>query len=159
MPNAFTKSCTFENFYGQCAAFRLGVAETACRAGVLCADSMNTCMSGWWYYSAAPIGFLKSASFSERVSPVSGFLSLPFLTRFPHMRWHIQGQGFGNKMYISELFTVIGYLHTAGFKTRRGINFAKCKCCSIAQCNILVSPDTGTFQYLGLKHMRPVLTK
>ena len=69
------------------------------------------------YYSAAPIGFLKSTSFSERVLPVSGFLSLPFLTRFPHMRCHIQGQGFGNKMYISELFTVVGYLHTAGFKT------------------------------------------
>ena len=33
------------------------------------------------------------------------------------MRCHIQGQGFGNKMYISELFTVVGYLHTAGFKT------------------------------------------
>ena len=39
-----------------------------------------------------------------------------------------QGQGFGNKMYISELFTVVGYLHlhTAGFKKRRRINFAKC---------------------------------
>ena len=87
---------------------------------------MNTCMSGWYYYSAAPIGFLKSASFSERGLPVSGFLSLPFLTRFPHMRCHIQGQGFGNKMYISGLFTVVGYLHTAGFKNRWGINFAKC---------------------------------
>ena len=29
-------------------------------------------------------------------------------------------------MYISELFTVVGYLHTAGFKNRWGINFAKC---------------------------------
>ena len=28
-------------------AFRLGVAETACRVGVLCADSMTTCMSVW----------------------------------------------------------------------------------------------------------------
>ena len=28
-------------------AFRLGVAETACRVGVLCADSMTTCMSAW----------------------------------------------------------------------------------------------------------------
>ena len=28
-------------------AFRLGVAETACRVGVLCADSMNTFMSMW----------------------------------------------------------------------------------------------------------------
>ena len=69
---------------------------------------------------------LKSASFSERVLPVSGFLLLPFLTRFPHMRCHMQGQDFGNKMYISELFTVVGYLHTAGFKNRIGINFAKC---------------------------------
>ena len=30
-------------------------------------------------------------------------------------------------MYISDLFTVIGYLHTAGFRNRRGINFAKCR--------------------------------
>ena len=43
------------------------------------------------------------------------------------MRCHIQGQGFGNKMYISELFKVVGYLHTAGFKNRIGINFAKCR--------------------------------
>ena len=97
---------------------RLGVV------GVLCADSMNMCMSAWWYYSTAPIGFLKSASFSEQVLPVPGFLSLPFLTRFPYMRCHIQGQG--NKMYISELFTVVGYLHMAGFKNRQEINFAKC---------------------------------
>ena len=41
------------------------------------------------------------------------------------MRCHFQGQGFCNKMYISELFTV-GYLHAAGFKNRRGINFANC---------------------------------
>ena len=68
------------------------------------------------YYRAAPIGIFKSASFSERVLPISGFLSLPFLKRFPHMRCHI-----GNKMYISELFTVVGYLHTAGFKNHRGI--------------------------------------
>ena len=38
-------------------AFRVGEAETACRVGVLCADSMNLCMSVWLYYSAAPIGF------------------------------------------------------------------------------------------------------
>ena len=55
-----------------------------------------------------------------------GFLSLPFIARFAHMRCHIQGQGFGNKMYISELFTVVGYLHTACFKNSRGITFAKC---------------------------------
>ena len=48
-------------------------------------------------YSAAPIGLFKSASFSERVLPVCGFLSLPFLTRFPHMRCHIQGQGLATK--------------------------------------------------------------
>ena len=29
-------------------------------------------------------------------------------------------------MFISDLFTVAGYLHTAGFKNRWGINFAKC---------------------------------
>ena len=68
--------------------------------------------------SAAPIGIFKSASFGERASPVSGFLSLP-LTRFPHMRCHIQGQSFGNKMYILELFTVVGYLNTAGFKNAK----------------------------------------
>ena len=66
----------------------------------------------------------KSASFSERVLPVLGFLSLLFLTRFPHMRCHIQGQGFGNQIYILELFTVVGYLHTAAFENRRGINCA-----------------------------------
>ena len=54
------------------------------------------------------------------------FLSLLFLTRFPHMRCHIQGQSFGNKMYISEKFTVVGYLHTAGVKNRRGTFCAKC---------------------------------
>ena len=30
-------------------------------------------------------------------------------------------------MYISEIFTVVGYLHTAGFKNRWGINFVKCR--------------------------------
>ena len=44
----------------------------------------------------------------------------------------MQGQGFGNKMYISELFTVVGYLHTAGFKNRIGNYFAKC---NRRQCN------------------------
>ena len=43
------------------------------------------------------------------------YISLPFLTQFPQMKCHIQGQGFGNKIYISELFTVVGYLHTADF--------------------------------------------
>ena len=37
------------------------------------------------------------------------------------MRRHIQGKRFGNKMFISELFTVVGFSHTAGFKNRRGI--------------------------------------
>ena len=59
------------------------------------------------------------------VSGLRGFLSLLFLARFPHMKCHIQGQGFGNKIYISELFTVVGYLHTTGFKNRPGINCAK----------------------------------
>ena len=68
----------------------------------------------------------KSDSFCEQVLPVSGFLSPPFLTRFPHTRCHFQRQGFGNKMYISELFIVVGYLHTAGFKNRRGTFCAKC---------------------------------
>ena len=76
----------------------------------------------------APIGIFKSANFSERVLSVSGFLSLPNLTWFPHMRCHIQGQGFGSKMNISELFTVVGYLHMAGFKNRQGTFCAKCTC-------------------------------
>ena len=87
---------------------------------------MNTCMSEWQYYSTAPIGIFKSANFSEQILPVSGLLSLPFLTRFPRMRCHIYGQVFGNKMYISELFTVVRYLHTAGFKNHQGIYCAKC---------------------------------
>ena len=29
-------------------------------------------------------------------------------------------------MYISELFTVVGYLHTTGFKNRRGTFCVKC---------------------------------
>ena len=146
MSYAFTKSCTFENSYGQWVgptvynstralwnqlwhgwwAQRLGVSEIACWFGVLCADSMKWCMSAWYYYSTAPIGIFKNASFSEQVLPVSGFLSMPNLTQFPHMRCHIQGQGFGNKMYISELFTVVGYLHTADYKNRQGTFYAKC---------------------------------
>ena len=39
-------------------------------------------------YSAAPITFLKSASFSEPVLPVSGFLSLPF----PHISVTFKGK-------------------------------------------------------------------
>ena len=46
--------------------------------------------------------------------------------QFPHMRCHILGQGFGNKVYISELFTVVGYFYMAGYKNRRGISCAKC---------------------------------
>ena len=42
---------------------------------------------------------------------------------------------FGNKMYISELFTVVGYLHTAGFKNCRGINCAKCIIWNNKTCN------------------------
>ena len=56
------KVALFENSYGQCAvqcralwnqwwhgwwAQRLCVAEIACRVGVLCADSVNMCMSAW----------------------------------------------------------------------------------------------------------------
>ena len=132
-PNAFTKSCTFENSFGVCSTTQA---------------LWNQWWHGWWAqrsplsmfvlsqwiracprdHSAAPIGIFKSASFGERVSPVSGFLSPPFLTRFPHMKCHIQGQGFCNKMYILELFTVVGYLHTDSFKNRRGIFFCQVKC-------------------------------
>ena len=37
-----------------------------------------------------------------------------------------KGKDLATKMCISELFTFVGYLHTAGFKNRRGINFVKC---------------------------------
>ena len=43
-----------------------------------------------------------------------------------HTRCHIQGQGVGNKMYISELLTVVGYLHTDGFKNCQGMFCARC---------------------------------
>ena len=116
-------------------AFRLGVGWNRCRVRVpLC-----------WFNEYVHVRVVilqrsayrifKKCKFSEQVLPVSGFLSLPFLTRFPHMRCHIQGQGFDNKMYISEIFTVVGYLHTAGFKNHQGINFAKC----ISYCTKLVS--------------------
>ena len=68
-------------------------------------------------YCTLSIGIFKSATFSEHIRHVSGLLSWPFLTRFPRTKCHIKGQGFGNKMYISDLFTVVGCLHTAGFKT------------------------------------------
>ena len=130
------KVAFFENSYGQCAVQQSTVesmmtqmircSRNRLSGGTPCADSMNRCMSAWKYYSAAPIRIFKSASFSERVLPISDFLSLPNLNQFPHMRCHIQGQGCGNKMHISELFTVIGYLLQAVFKNRRGTFCAKC---------------------------------
>ena len=63
-----------------------------------------------------PIGIFKSAAIGERVWPVSGYLSQPFLTQFPRTRCYIKECGFGNKMFISELFTAVGYFHTADFK-------------------------------------------
>ena len=84
-----------------------------------------------WFHSAVlyctlSIGTFKSATFGECIWRFSVLLSRPFLTQFLRTRCHIQGQGYGNKMFISDLFTVVGYLHTAGFRNRRGINFAKC---------------------------------
>ena len=83
-------------------------------------------------YCTLCIGIFKSATFGERIQRVWGLLSRPFLTQFPCTRCHIKEQGFGNKMHISDLFTVAGYLYTAGFKTAsgQGINFAKCICSS-----------------------------
>ena len=69
---------------------------------------------------------IKSATFGERTRRISGLLYRPFLTRFPCTRCHVKEYGVDNKMYISDLITVFGYLHTAGFKNRRGIDFAKC---------------------------------
>ena len=71
------------------------------------------------------MNFQKS-TFGERIRRVLGFLSRPFLTRFPRTRCHIKEQGFGNTKFISELFTVVEYLHTAGFKNRGGTFCAKC---------------------------------
>ena len=80
----FTKSCTFENSYGQCAVQHRAL--------------WNQWWHGWW---------------AQRLGVA-------------HMRCHIQVQSFGNKMYISKLFTVVGYLHMAGFKNCRGTFCAKC---------------------------------
>ena len=77
-------------------------------------------------YCTLSIGNFKSATFGERIWHVSGSLSRPFLTWFPCTSCHIKEQGFGNKLYISEVFTVVGYLHTAGFKNRRGTFCTKC---------------------------------
>ena len=46
-------------------------------------------------------------------------------------------------MYISDLITVIGYLHTAGFKNHRGINGAKCMYLTLVCCWLLSSDPTG----------------
>ena len=62
----------------------------------------------------------------KRKSRVLSHLSQLFLTRFPHTSYNIKGQGFGNKMHISELFTVAGYFHMAGFINCREIFCAKC---------------------------------
>ena len=72
------------------------------------------------------VGFLKVQVLVNKFCLFRAFYRCQFLHDFQHMRCHIQGQGFGNKMYISESFTVVGYLHTAGFKNCRGINCAKC---------------------------------
>ena len=61
-------------------ALRLGVAETACQVGVLCADSMNTCMQYVHAIRAAPIGL--SASSSERVCLFQAFYRCHFLHDF-----------------------------------------------------------------------------
>ena len=63
-------------------------------------------------YSTLSIGIFKSATFGERIRRVSVLLSRPFLTRFPRTRCHIKEYSLGNKMYVSDLFTVVVYICT-----------------------------------------------
>ena len=123
------KVALFENSYGQCAvqhralwnagwhgwwALWLGVAETACRSR----------SPLYWFKDVFELNEYLHINFCSRDSVtaqchtvhrsfqkvqlcVSGYLRLPFLTRFSRTRCHIKWQGFGNKMFISESFTVI----------------------------------------------------
>ena len=69
----------------------------------------------WQYSNVVPIGIVKKCKLGSRNLCVLGLLSWPFLTQFPRDRFHIKGQGFGNKMYISELSIDDLYLFTVGF--------------------------------------------
>ena len=118
-PNAFIQSCTFENSYGQCAVHqRCGINDDRIMStAIRC--SRNRLLS-WSPLCITAYTFSNVQVLVNEFCLFGVFHLMPFCTRFPHMRCHIKGQGFGNKMYISELFTVVGYLHTAGFKNRRG---------------------------------------
>ena len=112
-------------------------------------------------------------SFGERIWLVSGLLSRPFLTRFLHTRCHIKEKGFGNKMYISDFFKVVGYLHMAGFKNRRGTYCAKCTCMLVTDierrsqnsyttlCNDVVSHGApmGVFEFCLPRTRKQMQTK
>ena len=92
------------------------------------------------------------------------FYRCHLLKDFPQRRCHIQGQCFGNKIYISEVFPAVGYFHTAGFKNRRGIFCAKCISCPwhfhglvIQYCVLFESYQIGFNvgdRYTALSHSR-----
>ena len=56
-----------------------------------------------------------SATFGERIRRVWGLLPRHFSHDFRAQGVTLKSKAFGNKMYISDLITVIGYLHTVGF--------------------------------------------
>ena len=94
------------------------------------------------------IEIFKSAPLGKQILLVSDHLSRLFLTWFPHTRCHIKGQGFGNKMYISKLFTIVGYFHMAGFKNNQETYCAKC--ILETTCHTYVHTGTGVPHCLGI---------
>ena len=125
-------------------AQRLGVAETACqnrsplywfRDVFELTEYVHIDYCQHDSVTAQRLGNFKSASFGKQVWPVWSFLSWSFHTRFSHTWCYIKGYCFGNKMYISELFTDVGYFHMADFKKHRETYCAKCRCtvCTISR--------------------------
>ena len=69
-------------------------------------------------YTAVPIEIFKSDTLVNKFNLFWALSVSHFLHNF-----HVQGvcikqQGFGNKICISELFTVVGYFHTADLCSR-----------------------------------------
>ena len=58
-------------------------------------------------HTEKPIGIVQSATFGW---PVAGYLSLGhFSEDFNDSKCYIKGNGLGSKVYVPELFTVVGY--------------------------------------------------
>ena len=72
-----------------------------------------------------PQEFSKGATSGKQICIVSGHLSwfVPYM--ISTKKCCIKGQGFGNKMHVSELFTIFGSYHLAGFKNHRETFYAK----------------------------------